>query len=136
MRIQNAKKITLETVPAEQQQSVSMIASVVNQFMEDVTTVINGNIGLDNTTRKVISIQTQTNSKGDIITQNEVRVGINNPLGCNVVNIYMTDNPSQTPNITSAPFVCFTPLGNGVVKLTKILNLQQNSKYTIVLEFI
>ena len=36
--------------------------------------------------------------------------------------------------ITSAPFICFTPIGNGNIRITKVLNLEKNSKYTIIVE--
>ena len=133
MRLQNARKISLEQVPVEQQQSIGAIAGVVNDFMEEVVQVINGNINFDNLQRRLITLPIQTNAEGNV-SNIDIRVGIS-PKGVNVGNVYMTDNPSQVPNITSAPFVCFSPLGNGLIRITKILNLQKNSKYTLTLEF-
>lgn len=135
MRLQNAKRITLEGVPSEQQQAVSEIALVVNTFMEDVVNIINGNVGFDNLSREIISFPVQTDNLGNVKQAVDIKTRLSfAPRGCNVCNIMMTDNPQQVPNITNTPFVCFTPLTNNSIRITKILNLQKNTKYTIFLE--
>lgn len=134
MRLRTAKRLSLEGIPEEQQQLASEIASIINVFNEDVATVINGNLGFDNLNRKIIQIPMQTDASGNV-QPFEVKTGISgNPVGCNIVNLYMTNTPAQVPNITSAPFICFTPIGNGNIKITKVLNLEKNSKYTIIVE--
>ena len=76
----------------------------------------------------------QTDASGNV-QPFEVKTGISgNPVGCNIVNLYMTNTPAQVPNITSAPFICFTPIGNGNIRITKVLNLEKNSKYTLTVE--
>ena len=136
MRLPSPKRLNLESIPQEQQQLASEIASIINSFMEDSTNIINGNIGFDNLNRKVVQINVQTGATG-AVQPVEIRTGLSsNPVGCTVLNIYMTNAPTQVPNINSAPFVCFSPIGNGNIRITKILNLEKNSKYTITLEIV
>lgn len=134
MRLRTPQRLVLEGIPEEQQQLASEIASIMNNFNEEVANLINGNLGFDNFNRKVVQIPVQTDASGNV-QPFEIRTGINgNPIGCNIVNLYMTNTPAQVPNITSAPFICFTPIGNGNIRITKVLNLEKNSKYTLTVE--
>ena len=134
MRLRTPQRLALEGIPEEQQQLASEIASIMNNFNEEVANLINGNLGFDNFNRKIIQIPVQTDASGNV-QPFEIKTGINgNPVGCNIVNLYMTNTPAQVPNITSAPFICFTPIGNGNIRITKVLNLEKNSKYTLTVE--
>ena len=134
MRLRTPQRLSIDGIPEEQQQLASEIASIVNNFNEEVTNLINGNLGFDNFNRKIIQIPVQTDASGNV-QPFEIKTGISgNPVGCNIVNLYMTNTPAQVPNITSAPFICFTPIGNGNIRITKVLNLEKNSKYTLTVE--
>ena len=113
MRLRTPQRLALEGIPEEQQQLASEIASIMNNFNEEVANLINGNLGFDNFNRKIIQIPVQTDASGNV-QPFEIKTGINgNPVGCNIVNLYMTNTPAQVPNITSAPFICFTPIVTG-----------------------
>lgn len=134
MRLSTPRRITSENAPPESQQMVESIASVINPFMEDVTKAINGNLDLDNIAFKLVRVDVIVDSKGLLKTSPDVNTGVLRAINAALcVNVINTINPNTSPDINAMPVVLFTPLGNGNIKMTKVLNLKENVKYTLVL---
>lgn len=137
MRLPAAKRIIIEDLPEEIQDSMQTIATILNPFIEEVTTILNGQVGADNLERKVIRFDVKTNANGLIVGLLDISTGLlRPPLGANVINVVMTDNAQQIPNIVNTPFLVFQPISATSVRVNKILNLKENSKYTITVEFL
>lgn len=134
MRLSTPRRITSESAPPESQQMVESIASVINPFMEDVTKAINGNLDLDNIAFKLVRVDVIVDSKGLLKTSPDVNTGVLRAINAALcVNVINTISPNTSPDINGMPVVLFTPLGNGNIKMTKVLNLKENVKYTLVL---
>ena len=135
MRLPEAKRIVIEDLPDELQQPMSNVALILNPFIEQVTQILNGNVGRDNLTSKIVKFNVKTDANANIVGQLDLSTGLNSsPIGLSIINFQMTDNTSQIPNITQPPMILFQPLSNSVIRITKILNLKENSKYTITIE--
>jgi len=136
MQLPAVKRITIDGVPDEQQATVETIANILNPFMDDVSRILNGGIGSDNVESKIVSFGVKTDPKGALLGVLDVLTGLKRvPYGHSVINIVMTDNANQVPNITNTPFLLYQPLSPTVIRINKILNLMPNSKYTITVEF-
>lgn len=134
MRLSLAKKITSENVEASVQPAMNILAGILNSFMEDVTTVINGNIDFDNLTLKVTKFEVIVDSQGLVKSAPEINIGITRQLNALVcVNVTDGSNSAIIPDISTTPTVFFNTLGGGRVKVTKVLNLKENKKYILTL---
>ena len=132
MRLPLARRITMENVPEEMQSTVSNLATIMNPFIEDVTTILNGRVDFDNLAFQLLQFETMVNSQG--IPLIGADIGINfTPRGSYCVDIKNANNLGQLPDITGAPFVLFVPSNSGSIKIGKILNLLPNKKYIITL---
>jgi len=137
MRLPAAKRIVIEDLPAEIQQPMEVVATILNPFIEDVTTILNGQVGSDNLERKVVTFDVKTNANGLIVGNLDIVTGLARPpRGSSVVNVQMTENSQQVANITNTPYLVFQPISAQAVRVNKILNLKENSKYTITVEFL
>ena len=135
MRLPEAKRIVIEDLPDDLQQPMSNVALILNPFIEQVTQILNGNVGIDNLISKIVKFNVKTDANANIVGQVDLSTGLNtSPLGVNIINFQMTDNPAQIPNITQTPMIIFQPISSTVIRITKILNLKENSKYTITIE--
>lgn len=138
MRLPLQKKIVIdESVPAEIQQTVTNLGTILNPFMTDVVTVLNGGIGFDNLESKLVKIDVKTDSTGSIIGKPDVLTGLSRlPYGSYCIDVRNTDNISTIPNITGTPFVIYVPNNATSIRIHKILNLGANGKYTLSIVFI
>lgn len=137
MRLPAAKRVVIEDLPAEIQQPMQVIATILNPFIEDVTTILNGKVSSDNLERKVVKFTVKTNGSASIIGVLDIVTGLSRPpLGVNIINIQMTDNSQEIPNVTGTPFMMFQAISVQAIRVVKILNLKENSKYTITAEFL
>lgn len=138
MRLPVPKKIIVDdSTPVELQTTMSAIAGTLNPFMSDVYGILNQGINQDNLESRMIKIEVKTNGTGAIIAPIDVATGLNRlPYGHQCIDIKMTDNNSILPNITGVPFLLYTPNSVSSLRISKILNLGVNSKYTITVIFV
>lgn len=134
MRLPTSRRITSENAPPESQQMVESIASVLNPFMENVVKAINGNLDLDNIAFKLVRVEVIVDSKGLLKTPPDVNTGLLRPInGLICVNVINGLSSNIPPDIETTPTVLFNSIGNGNIKMTKVLNLKENTKYILIL---
>jgi hypothetical protein len=132
MRLPLARRITMENTPEEMQGVVSNLATILNPFIEDVTTILNGRVDFDNLSFQLVQFETMVNAQGIPLTGTDI--GINfTPRGSFCVNVQDASNIGQLPDVTGSPFVLFVPSNTGSIKIGKILNLLPNKKYLLTL---
>lgn len=137
MQLPLPKKIVIEDgTPPEVQSTVNTMGAILNPFMSDVVRVLNAGINFDNTEFKKVTITVKTNSVGAIISSIDVSTGLNRlPYGHVCIDVRNTDNASTVPDITGTPFLLYTPNSQSSMRVSKILNLGNNGKYTITVVF-
>ncbi len=138
MRLPVPKKIIIDdSTPPELQNTMSAVAGTLNPFMSDVYGILNQGINQDNLESRMVKIEVKTNGTGAIIAPIDVSTGLNRlPYGHQCIDVKMTDNNSIVPNITGTPFLLYTPNSVSSLRISKILNLGINSKYTITVIFV
>lgn len=137
MQLPLPKKIVVDdSTPAEMQGTVDNIGGILNPFMSDVVRVLNQGINFDNTEFKKVVITVKTNASGAIIGSLDIATGLNRlPYGHVCIDVKNTDNASTVPDITGTPFLLYTPNSPSSMRVSKILNLGNNGKYTITVVF-
>ena len=137
MRLPLAKTITSESVNPEVAPAVDMMAGILNIFMRDIVTAINGNLDLDNLRFGIAELEVIVDAAGNVKTSSELNIGVDKlPRGCICINVRNSGNSSLPPDITGTPFVAFNTVAVGKIKVTKVLNLKENRKYILTLLFI
>lgn len=137
MQLPLPKKIVVEDgTPVEIQSTVNTMGGILNPFMSDVVRVLNQGINFDNTEFKKVTLTVKTNASGAIIGSLDVSTGLNRlPYGHVCIDVKNTDNASTVPDITGTPFLLYTPNSPSSMRVSKILNLGNNGKYTITVVF-
>ena len=137
MRVALPKKITNDgSIPDEQQSLVDTLANILNPFMTDVATILNGNVGPDNQEAKIVKIDVKTTTTGEILGRVDVNTGLNRlPYGSLVIDVRNTENVGAIPDIAGAPYIIYTPNSQSSIRIHKILNLKPNNKYTLTIYF-
>lgn len=138
MRLPVPKKIIIDdSTPPELQDTMNAVAGTLNPFMSDVYGILNQGINQDNLESRMIKIEVKTNALGAIIAPIDVSTGLNRlPYGHQCIDVKTTDNNSILPSITGTPFLLYTPNSVSSLRISKILNLGANAKYTITVIFI
>lgn len=133
MRLSLARRINTEGVPPEMQDTMSRLATIMNPFIEDVTTILNGRVDFDNLSFPVRQFEIIVNDKGiPIFGDLDINFNIR---GHNVINVQDANNINMIPEITGVPFILFTPSNQGHLKISKVLNLLPNRKYLLTVIF-
>jgi hypothetical protein len=125
--IDTPKRIKVDDFPKEMRPAMERLGNVYNFFAEQVTNVINGNIDFENMNRSLVTISVTVGSNGVPLntTRFTADTGI---IGINVIN--------SSANVTSTPFIRFTPDGTGVYTINQVTGLVANTEYSLTVELI
>lgn len=133
-KIQIPPKIRTEDFPAEMAETISKLGGIYNNFVDQVTQVLNGGIDYTNLTRQVVSLDVTINAAGALINPPNIKYTLGGKIqGINVLSAINLVNSSIYP--IAQPFVSFTINGQFVVVLN-VAGLQNGSQYRLVVELI
>lgn len=129
-RIPNYRRIVAEDYAPEYQELVSNLGYIINDFMQNVTDTVNGNIDFDNLSATVVTLTgMQVNSNGKPLSNDQVNVGKNVINGLQIIKITNTTISTSSPDFV--PNITYTELGNNLIRLDKIPGLVAGNKYNI-----
>lgn len=128
-RISEFRRLNPQDVDPDDQSVVETLGYTLNPFMQEVADAINGNLDFDNLNFEILTFDISVDSEGKPIQTNKIAVNKTNPLGIDVIRIINKQNPTNLSD--SSPFIHFTPLGNGFVRMDKIIGIQPNDKHLI-----
>lgn len=126
------RKINTEDYEAQYSSLVTRLAYALNPFIDEVVDNLENGIDFNNLARNLITINIQIDGSGNITSGNRVNVGVTNPPGLNVVKVINLTNSRIYP--TSAPFISFTPIENGIINIDNITGLTGGNNYQITIE--
>lgn len=132
MRLPLARRITAENTPPEMQSTVENLATIMNPFIEDVTSILNGRVDFDNLSFPIRQFEVMVDKNG-IPIFGELEIGLQVRGHC-VIDVKDANNLNMLPQITGQPFMLFTQSNSGV-NIAKILNLLPNKKYLLTVIF-
>lgn len=132
MRLSLARRITAENVPPEMQSVMENLAVIMNPFIEDVTTILNGRVDFDNLAFPIRQFEIMVDKNGKPVF-GDMDLGFN-IRGHDVINVQDANNTNMIPEVTGKPFILFTQSNRGMT-IAKVLNLLPNRKYILTVLF-
>ena len=129
-RLDNLRRLTEDgEFTDEQRQVIQKVAEVFNFHVEQIINVVNGNLDFTNLTSKLVQFDITVGANGVPIAKTSFRSNIG-AVGSQVISAVNQVNSAIFP--ASAPFVTFSPLGNGIYEVKHVTGLQSGQKYTII----
>lgn len=133
-KMQIPKKIRSEDFPSDEQESISKIGLVYNNFADEVYSILNGRVDFDNLSRKLVDVLIVIDSTGKLINPPQIKLDLANRVrGTNVVRAINQVNPTIYP--TNAPFVSFDATST-ILTITNVTGLQNGSQYLLTIELL
>ena len=129
-KINNYRRIALGDFAGNPEEAMRILSEILNPFMREVTDVINGNLDFENLAQNILQIEVTVDSNGKPVS-NQIQTGIVNPQGFQVIRAINNTDPSA--QMSGQPFITYSPLGNGIVNVSKITNLVANNNYTLTI---
>lgn len=133
-KMQIPQKLRTEDFSSDEQDLIGKIANVLNQPLEEIYNILNGNIDFTNLSRQLSTVDVVMNSVGKIDNPPQVKITLKSRVnGINVISAVNLLNPGAYP--TSTPFVSYNINGN-ILTILNITGLQASSQYRLTLEII
>jgi hypothetical protein len=126
---QNVQRIVVEDYAAEDRALVGRLATTYNQFAEEITQILQGNVDFDNLKIEVITFNVTVDANGIPIQQTKIRLNTNRLFGMNIIKLSNITSPITFP--TAAPFVTYSENGQGIVTIEHVAGLVANNEYQI-----
>lgn len=133
MNLSNVRRIIVEDYPEESRETVGKLATVINSFMDEVTTLSRNKVDYDNLNRSLIVLDVTVGTDGIPKGANQINTKLSTYSGNKIINVQSLQGGDNT---VSAPYLDCTPQPGGIVKINKIHGLPVNKKLRISIEFI
>lgn len=133
MQLSNVRRIIVEDFKQEDREVAGKIAEIVNSFMEEVVSLTQGNIEIDNLNRSIVNIDITIDPTGKPQGVSQIQTGLTTYTGSRILNVQSLTGGDV---IISAPYIDFSNQGNGLVKINKIIGLALGRKIRVTIEFI
>lgn len=133
MQLDNVRRIVVEDFKQEDRQTVEKLAEILNSFMDQVVLLSQGNIGIENLTRKIVRIDITVDANGKPMGVSQINTGLFSYAGANVINVQSLVGGE---NVISTPYLDCAYQGNGLVRINKFTGLPPGKKLRVTIEFI
>lgn len=134
MQLPNVNRIIVEDFKAEDRETVAKLAVILNQFMDSVVELSRKNIGFENLSRSLVTLDITVDANGKPQGVSKINTNLRTYKGKNIIDVQSFK--AGSPNVISTPYIDLTPEGNGIVKINKIYGIAANTKVRITIEFI
>jgi len=129
-KLDNLRRLTEDgEFTDEQRQVIQKVAEVFNFHMEQIINIVNGNLDFENLRSKLVQFDVTVGANGIPIAKTNFRSEIG-AIGCQVISAVNQVNSAVYPS--GAPFITFSPVGNGIYQVKHITGLQSGQKYRII----
>lgn len=134
-KIDNPRRLQVDEITEENRDDFRLMSELYNYFVEQVTNTVNGQIGIDNLTRELISVEVIVDSTGKPILGGTFSASTG-MIGHNVIAANNLTNSTVYP--TSTPFVTYTATNTvqNLYKINNITGLPANNKFRLYIELI
>jgi len=128
-QLNNVRKILAQDYADEYRTLISKLSEILNSFMVDTTSVVNGNIDFTNLRQQYKVFKVTADGSGNVTAGNQVKLGIvGRVIGTTCINARNLTDGAVYP--TGTPFISWT-VNNGILKINNISNLQASNEYEI-----
>lgn len=135
MKLQIPKRIRVEDFKSDDQDLISKIAYIYNDFANSVYQVLNKQIDYDNLNRQLVSITVNMDSTGKVQNPPQIKFGLSGKVR-GIVVIAATNQNNNTVFPTATPFISWTINSTNVLTIQNISGLQSGTSYALTLEVI
>lgn len=131
-QLDNVRRIVKEDYDTKFHGLIDKLAYVLNSFMEQTTTEMNGNLDFTNLNQDILTFKVKVNSSGVPVGSGLLRTTTRGVRGFQVVKAFNRDKNTVFP--TSQPFISFKAGPNSeVVKIINISGLTANDSWELTL---
>ncbi len=129
-RLDNVRRVVKEDYDAKYHDLIDKLAFVLNSFMEQVVTEMNGCLDFENLDQDVTLFKITVDACGVPTGNDQVRTNVNNPQGLLVIKVEDVNDPDLFA--TTQPFIKFvTGTSAQVIKIQQITGLTANRPYKL-----
>ena len=129
MKLNNSTQIKSEDYDGEYQELVDQLGETLNPFMQEVVELADDRIDFENRVEVLKSLEVTVDSTGTPILNNKVATGKSGIRGIQVIRAYNLTNITGYP--TSQPFISYTVLAGGFIRMDNIVGLLADNKYQL-----
>ena len=129
MKINNTTQIRGDDFSQEDRDLAERMGNILNPFMQQVVEINDGRIDFENRVENLIRIEMTVDANGVPLLNNKINTGKSNIRGFQVIAAFNVTNASISAS--SQPFISYTPIGNGLVQVSKISGLPANQKFQL-----
>lgn len=132
-QISNVRRIIVEDYPEDSREVVDKLAEVINNFMDEVTEMSQGNIDYDNLSRIKFTFDVVVDANGVPQGVRQINTGLRSYSGKIIIDAQSLQGGA---NVVSTPYIDLTNKGNGVFQINQIFGLPPGKKIRLTVEFI
>lgn len=130
-KLNQVRRIITEEFAQADQDMISKLAYIMNNFMEQVVDVVNGNLDMQNLNQQIKTIDITVNSAGVPTTSDKISYDLKTRVqGIVCIKAENLTNVNSYP--TSSPFISYSENGN-LLTVKSISGLQALNKYRLTL---
>ena len=132
-KLDNTRRIIKEDYDQKDHDLIGKLGYVLNSFMEQAVTQLNGNIDIANLKADIITVSMKVDASGIPIGNNLIKSDITHVTGTTVIRAL--NKTSDTTYPTDQPFISWTGgVNSSVIKVKKISGLQANHVYDLTIK--
>jgi hypothetical protein len=133
-KLSDIRRIIPEDFSKEAQEVIEGVAGSYNEFADEIYQVVNGQLDFDNLARAKVNLEIAFDSTGKPVGNASISSGLSYVSMIHIGKIQNLTNASL--KITQVPYIDWSLLGNGVVKINYGVGFTAGSKYRLTLELI
>ena len=133
-KLSDIRRIIPEDFSKEAQEVIEGVAGSYNEFADEIYQVVNGQLDFDNLARAKVNLEIAFDSTGKPVGNASINSGLSYVSMIHIGKIQNLTNASL--KITQVPYIDWSLLGNGVVKINYGVGFTAGSKYRLTLELI
>jgi hypothetical protein len=132
--ISNIRRITEEDYDKDDRPLIRRLSSNLNEFMEEVIDVVNGNLDFSNMKRYIVTTTIKVDASGNIVSGGKIRLNNTNKIyGMTCLRAINIKNLNQF--VTGYPFISWLQRSQ-VVEIKNVTNIPANSEFTLTIEIV
>jgi len=129
MKLNNVTEIRPDDFAQEDRNTVSQLANILNPLMQQLVEIMDKRIDFENRVENFLEIEMTVDAGGIPVLNNKISTGKTYVRGLSIIAAFNATNSSITA--IGHPFISFTQLSGGFVKVDKITGLPANQKFRL-----
>jgi hypothetical protein len=133
-KLSDIRRIIPEDFAKEDRDAAEKIAGSYNEFADEVYQLINGNLDFSNLARNKVTVDVTFKTDGTPNVPTNIGTTLSSVSMIHIGNVQNMTNSSE--RLTSTPFISWTFIGSGIVKLNYGIGFTAGRKYRLTLELV